>query len=194
EPGLAIVHATNSQELHDYWQKISAHWREFQAAGKIKGFSTPAALCPSPVWMERNREHLRVINFQSARDTLSQTLDAEGFSVEAFASAFKLLDDLQRVSDSSAPLPNWRKQLPQSSSWWFLIDRYFGRDPLLATGFVTTKLPVTSHEQSAELGRELPVAGVPMIISGWRYALADLQPWSHHQLLIISALMAIFDV
>jgi hypothetical protein len=52
EPVLAIVRATNSQELHDYWQKISAHWREFQAAGKIKGFSTPAALCPSPIWMD----------------------------------------------------------------------------------------------------------------------------------------------
>ena len=33
-----------------------------------------------------------------------------------------------------------------------------------------------------------------MILSGWSYALADLQPWSHHQLLIISALMAIFDI
>jgi predicted RND superfamily exporter protein len=33
-----------------------------------------------------------------------------------------------------------------------------------------------------------------MILSGWSYALADLLPWSHHQLLIISALMAIFDV
>jgi predicted RND superfamily exporter protein len=33
-----------------------------------------------------------------------------------------------------------------------------------------------------------------MILSGWSYALADLQPWSRHQLLIISALMAIFDV
>src|SRR3954454_23704252 len=48
EPVLAIVRATNSQELHDYWQNISAHWSEVQAAGKIKGFSTPAALCPSP--------------------------------------------------------------------------------------------------------------------------------------------------
>jgi len=44
------------------------------------------------------------------------------------------------------------------------------------------------------LERELGVAGVPMILSGWAYALADLQPWSHHQLLIISALMAIFDI
>jgi len=33
-----------------------------------------------------------------------------------------------------------------------------------------------------------------MMITGWSYTLADLQPWSHHQLLIISALMAIFDI
>jgi len=194
EPVLAIVRATNSQELHDYWQKIFAHWRELQAAGKIKGFSTPAALCPSPIWMERNREHLRWINFQKAHETLTETLEAEGFSVEAFAPAFALLDDLQRVADPSAPLPDWRTQLPESSSWWFLIDRYFGQDPLLTAGFVMTNEPVTTHEQSQELQRDLSVAGVPLILTGWTYVLADLQPWSHHQLLMISALMAIFDM
>jgi predicted RND superfamily exporter protein len=194
EPVLAIVRGADSQQLHDYWQKISAHWRELQTTGKIKGFSTPTALCPSPIWMGRNREHLRATNFQLARETLSQTLEVEGFSVEAFAPAFTLLDDLQRVSDPTVALPNWRKQLPQSSSWWFLIDRYFGRDPLLTTGFVTTNRPLTSHEQSQKFGRDLPVAGVPMILTGWTYALADLQPWSHHQLLMISALMAMFDL
>ncbi len=194
EPVLTIVRATNQQELHDYWQKISAHWRQFQSAGKIKGFSTPAALCISPNWMQANRRHLSTINFQAARETLEQTLDAEGFSGESFAPAFKLLDDLQHVADPNAPLPDWRTQLPQSSSWWFLIDRYFGRDPLLTTGFVTTNEPVSTHTQSEELKRNLPVPGVPMIISGWSYALADLLPWSHHQLLIISALMAIFDI
>src|SRR6266513_1847901 len=40
EPILAIIRATDQQELHDYWQKISAHWRQLQSAGKIKGFST----------------------------------------------------------------------------------------------------------------------------------------------------------
>jgi uncharacterized protein len=194
EPVLAIVRATNPQELHDYWQKISARWRQLQAAGKIKGFSTPAALCISPNWMETNRRHLNTINFQAARETLEQTLDAEGFSRDSFVPAFKLLDDLQHLTDPNVPLPDWRTQLPQSSSWWFLVDRYFGRDPLLTTGFVTTNQPVATHAQSEELGRDLPVAGAPMIISGWSYTLADLQPWSHHQLLIISALMAIFDV
>jgi len=194
EPVLAIVRATSPQELHDYWQKISARWRQLEGAGKINGFSTPAALCISPNWMQVNRRHLSTINFQSARETLEQTLDAEGFSRDSFAPAFTLLDDLQHLTDPNVPLPDWRTQLPESSSWWFLVDRYFGRDPLLTTGFVTTNQPVSTHAQSEELGRNLPVAGVPMIISGWSYALADLQPWSHHQLLIISALMAIFDL
>jgi uncharacterized protein len=194
EPVLAIVRATNPQELHDYWQKISAHWREFQAAGKIKGFSTPAALCPSPIWMKRNRDNLRSTNFQTARETLNETLEAEGFSVDAFAPAFALLDDLQRMADPSVPLPNWRSQLPKSSSWWFLIDRYFGHDPLLTTGFVMTNERLSTHEQSQELLRGLSVTGVPLILTGWTYVLADLRPWSHHQLLLISALMAMFDI
>ena len=194
EPILAIVRAVNPQELHDYWQKISARLRELQAAGKIKSFSTPAALCASPNWMRANRERLKAINFQATRETLDQTLDAEGFSRDSFAPAFTLLDDLQHFADSNVPLPDWRTQLPASSSWWFLVDRYFARDPLLTTGFVMTNQPVTTHAQSQELGNDLTVPGVPMIISGWSYALADLQPWSHHQLLIISALMAIFDV
>src|SRR5258705_7661860 len=194
EPILAIVRAVNPQELHDYWQKISARLRELQAAGKIKSFSTPAALCASPNWMRANQERLKAINFQAARETLDQTLDAEGFSRDSFAPAFTLLDDLQHFADSNVHLPDWRTQLPVSSSWWFLVDRYFARDPLLTTGFVMTNQPVTTHAQSQELGNDLTVPGVPMIISGWSYALADLQPWSHHQLLIISALMAIFDI
>jgi len=194
EPLLAIVRSANPQELHDYWQKIVAHWRELQAAGKIKGFSTPAALCLSPDWMKTNRRQLSAINFPAARETLDETLDAEGFSRDSFAPAFTLLDELQRLTDPNVPLPNWRGQLRKSSSWWFLVDRYFGHDPALTTGFVTTNQPILAHAQSKELERDLPVAGVPMILSGWSYALADLLPWSHHQLLIISALMAIFDI
>jgi uncharacterized protein len=194
EPVLAIVRAANPQELHDHWQKLVAHWRELQAAGKIKGFSTPAALCLSPDWMETNRRQLGTINFQAARETLEQTLDAEGFSRDSFAPAFTLLDDLQHLTDPNLPLPNWRDQLPKSSSWWFLVDRYFGHDPTLTTGFVTTNRPILAHAESKDLERDLSVAGVPMILSGWSYALADLLPWSRHQLLIISALMAIFDI
>ena len=194
EPVLAIVRAGNAQELHDAWQAVSAHWAELQKAGKLKGFSTPAALCLSPNWMEKNRETLGTVNFSETRTVLDQTLSAEGFSRESFEPAFKLLDDLAAAAQPNSPLPDWRKQLPKGSAWWFLVDRYFAKDPLLTTGFATTNVPVTTHAQQQELSRELPVAGVPMILSGWAYTLAELQPWSHHQLLMISALMALFDI
>ena len=194
EPVLAIVRAHDAQALHAAWQKISAHWGELQRAGEIKGFSTPAALCLSPDWMEKNRETIRNVNLLTARESLKQTLNEEGFAPDSFAPAFKLVDDLQSLAQPDAPLPDWRSQLPKSSSWWFLVDRYFAKDPLLTTGFATTNEPITTHAQGEKLGRDLPVADAPMILSGWAYALADLQPWSHRQLLIISALMALFDV
>ncbi len=194
EPVVAIVRASDQQRLHDDWQKIAAHWRDLQVAGKIKSFSTPAALCLSPNSMQKNREQLSTINFPAARETFEQTLAAEGFRRDSFAPAFTLLDSLQHLVDPTAPLPNWRDQLPKSSSWWFLVDRYFAHDPLLTMGFVTTNEPVSTHAQREDLGRNLLVAGIPMILTGWSYALADLLPWSHRQLLIISALMAFFDV
>jgi predicted RND superfamily exporter protein len=194
EPVLAIVRASAAQELHDDWQKIAAHWTDLQAADKIKSFSTPAALCLSPSKMQKNRGQLSAIDFQTARENLEQTLDTEGFSRDSFAPAFTLLDNLEHLIDPTVPLPNWRAELPKSSSWWFLVDRYFAQDPLLTTGYVTTNEAVRTHAQRQALGRDLPVPGIPMILSGWSYALADLLPWSHRQLLIISALMAIFDV
>src|SRR5437764_9518862 len=92
EPVVAIVRASDQQRLHDDWQKIAAHWRDLQVAGKIKSFSTPAALCLSPNSMQKNREQLSTINFPAAREIFEQTLDAEGFSRDSFAPAFTLLD------------------------------------------------------------------------------------------------------
>jgi predicted RND superfamily exporter protein len=194
EPVLAIVRAQNAQGLHDDWQKVSAHWAELQQAGKLKGFSTPGALCLSPNWMEKNRETLGKVDLQAAQRTLEQTLDAEGFSRDSFTPAFNLLNDLTAVSEPTAPLPDWRKELPKGAGWWFLVDRYFAKNPLLTSGFATPNAPVTKHAQQQELSRDLSVPDVPMILSGWSYALAEMQPWSRRQLLLISAVMALFDV
>ena len=194
EPVIGMVQAKDPQQLHDYWQKIAAHWTEVQAAGKIKGFSTPAALALSPARLQTNRERLRSANLSAARDALEAAIAAEGFSRETFDSAFTLLEQLQGAAYPSVQLPDWRTQLPPASSWWFLVDRYFAHDPLLATGFVTTNEPVATQEQKEMLHRELPVAGIPMVLSGWSFTLTDLVPWSQRQLILISALMAIFDV
>jgi uncharacterized protein len=193
EPVLAIVRAPDAQALHDDWRKLSAHWSELQRAGKITSFSTPAALTPSPLSIRRNREHLRTIDFASVRRTLEETLDAEGFSRSSFADGFRLLGELQSAADPNAPLPDWREKLPKSSSWWFLVDRFFAKDPLLTAGFVTTNEPVRTHAQHVMLRGELPVAGVPITFSGWSYTLANLLPWARRQLLIVSGAMAVFE-
>jgi len=193
EPVLVIVRAPDTQRLRDDWGKISAHWSELQVAGKIKTFSTPAALALSPTSIQYNRERLRAIDFQGVRRTLNETLDAEGFSSDSFSSAYKLLDDLQSVADPNAPLPNWRDKLPKSSSWWFLVDRYFAQDPLLTVGFVTSNQPIKRDAQYVALSRELPVPTVPMILSGWSYTLANLLPWAQRQLLIVTGAMAVFE-
>ncbi|MEY2507418.1 MAG: uncharacterized protein QOH01_1747 [Verrucomicrobiota bacterium] len=193
EPVIGMVKADNAQQLHDYWQKVEPRWRDLQVAGKIKGFSTPAALALSPRRLEVNREKLRAVDFPAAQQALEAALAAEGFSRETFESGFKLLDELKAAADPGTRLPDWRDILPQTSGWWFLIDRYFAHDPLLTTGFVTTTEPIATQEQKEMLHRELPVPGVPMILSGWSFTLTDLVPWSHRQLILISGLMALFD-
>ena len=192
EPVVAIVQARDAEQLHEDGRNC-ARIGGLLDAGRIKSFSTPAALSTSPSQMERNREKLRSIDFAAARESLETAIASEGFTREAFGSGFKLLDDLAKVPNPSAPLPDWRTMLRQSSSWWFLVDRYFAHDPLLSCGFVTPNEPLTTRAQKDALSRELPVEGVSAILSGWSFTLTDLIPWSHRQLMVISALMAIFD-
>lgn len=193
EPVIGMIQAENAQQLHDSWQKVEPHWARLQADGKIKSFSTPAALALSPQRLAINRQKLQALNFFTVREALETALAAEGFSRETFESGFKLLDELGTAADPAARLPDWRETLPQTSGWWFLIDRYFAHDPLLTTGFVTTNAPLATQEQKEMLRRELPVPGVPIVLSGWSFTLTDLVPWSHRQLILISGLMALFD-
>jgi predicted RND superfamily exporter protein len=193
EPVLGIIRAPDEETLHTWWEKVDTHWRELEKAGKIKNSSTPAALALSPKRMEANRRRLGAIDFVAARQALERSIAQEGFSRESFAPGFKLLDQLRAVAEGTTAIPNWHSELPPSSSWWFLIDRYFAHDPLLTVGFATTKEPVETHSQKEMLEQDLPVAGVPMMLSGWSFTLTDLIPWSHRQLILISALMAFFD-
>lgn len=193
EPALGIVRAPNEEELHDVWQKIETHWRSLQQSGQIKSFSTPAALALSPRLMEQNRQRLGAVDFAAARRALEEAIVREGFSRDTFAAGFALLDQLEAVARGVSAIPDWRKALPISSSWWFLVDRYFAHDPLLTVGFVTTNKPIETSAQKEMLEDTLPVAGVPMTLSGWSFTLTDLVPWSHRQLILISTLMALFD-
>ncbi len=67
-------------------------------AGKIKSFSTPAALALSPRLMEQNRQRLRAIDFAAARQALEEAIAREGFSRETFRCGFQLARSLEAVA------------------------------------------------------------------------------------------------
>src|SRR6185503_7037150 len=117
EPVIGMIKAESAQQLHDYWQKVEPRWAALQAAGKIKGYSTPAALALSPSRLDANRQKLTALNFPAAREALESAVAAEGFSHETFESGFKLLDELKAAADPAARLPDWRDLLPQTSGW-----------------------------------------------------------------------------
>src|ERR1051325_10671421 len=119
EPVIGMIKAENAQQRHDYLQKVEPRWAALQAAGKIKGYSTPAALALSPRRLEVNRQKLAALNFSATREALESSLAAEGFSRETFESGFKLLDELKAAADQASHLPDWRDVLPQTSGWWF---------------------------------------------------------------------------
>src|SRR3954451_11955285 len=99
EPVIGMIKAENAEQLHDYWQKVELRWAALQASGKVKGFSTPAALALAPQRLELNRQKLQTINFPAVRDAVENALTAEGFSRETFESGFKLLDELKAAAD-----------------------------------------------------------------------------------------------
>src|SRR5256714_10606685 len=129
EPVIGMIKAENAQQLHDYWRKVEPGWPALRAAGKIKGFPTPAALALSPQRLENNRQKLQSLNFPAARDALQAALTNEGFSAETFESGFKLLDDLKAAADPATRLPDWRETLPQTSGWGVLIGPHFAPQP-----------------------------------------------------------------
>ena len=97
----------DAQQLHDYWQKVEPRWAELQAAGKIKGFSTPAALALSPQRLQTNRPKLQARwIFAAAREALEGAIAAEGFSRETFESGLQT----SRSIASAPPTPRRRSR------------------------------------------------------------------------------------
>ena len=117
------------------------------------------------------------------------------FNAEAFA--FRLRDCSTSFRRPAAPdykIPSWRTQLPPGIRLVVpgrtLLSRRI-RSPQPVSSPPTH--PVATQEQRMSSRTNLPVAGIPITLSGWSYTLTDLVPWSHRQLLLISALMAVFD-
>lgn len=195
EPLLVLVSAQNPEEFHDAWAGLQAKWAQLAEAHEIKGARALGAFALSPKRMQENLTQLAAVDLGAARETLQKTLQTEGFNAndESFQNSFALIDALQTARQST-PISDWRKMLPQSSSWWFMLDQFFAKNALLGAAYITPNSRIRGNAEKESLREKLTQPGVTMHITGWTYVLADLIPWAKGRLALLSAAMIVFNV
>ncbi|MCX6976709.1 MAG: MMPL family transporter, partial [Verrucomicrobia bacterium] len=193
EPLILLVNASTPEELHSRWSTLQSTFNQLVANKKIKGVASPTAFAVSPKQIERNASQLAQINWTASRQALTQALQLQGFSPNSFQSAFDLLDSLQSIATGNRAPLHWRSALPESSTWWFVLDRFFSQDPLLCAAYLTPNHTLSSFAEKEEIRLALESPKIPIQISGWSYTLQDLVPWSKSKMIELSAFMILFN-
>ena len=194
EPVIVLLRSSDPEQFHDGWTKLQATWTQLVADKKIRSAASPAALAVSPTRLAANAARLQSIDFAASRTALTKTIAAEGLNADAFQPAFALLDALQAIARGDRTSLDWHRTLPADSSWWFVLDRFFSRDPNLAAAYLTPNHTLATFAEKEQLRTEIEAAQVPVQISGWSYTLQDLVPWAKGKLTELSAIMILFNV
>jgi predicted RND superfamily exporter protein len=194
EPVILLLRAAGPEEFHAGWARLQKAFGELVAAKRIRSAASPSALATSPARVEENAAKLGKIDLDAARTALAATLDREGLSADSFQAAFALIDALRAVARGDRAPLDWRRALPSQSSWWFVLDRFFSRDPNLGAAYVTPLKTLTTFAEKERLRADIEAAKVPVQISGWSYTLQDLVPWARGKLVELSAIMILFNL
>jgi predicted RND superfamily exporter protein len=188
DPVTILVNAKDQQEFHDRWKRLSDRLEQARKDGLLKYVSTPLALALSPETVRENRAYLKQIDLSSVAATVRESLDKNGFEVESFKGIFDLLDKLKQ-EQSATELPAWSKLFPAKSSWWFLIDRYFGNKPTSAVGYARSVAQIQSQQDHQKIADLIHGADPQAIITGWSYTLWDLIPWAKGELVSFTTIV-----
>jgi hypothetical protein len=201
ESVLALVQATNAESLAAAWDKAHAAWQKLTPDGTRGGspvvlasISTPAGLATSPERMKINASKLASIDFKQALAAFDGALAANEFTPAQFADTRGLIEALAEASAGHLDVVEWRRNLPETSAWWFLIDGFLSRDHPIGIARLKPAQAVQSAEQAASLRRALAVPGVEVGLSGWAFTLAELGHWSERKMASLSALMVLVNI
>ena len=194
EPVLAIVEAPDGEEFHHRWNALHTAWTKLVADGRLKSVNSPAAFALSPERTRANAARLASVDLAASRGALTAAIEREGFSADSFQSAFAFLDTLATVSRGDLDVLDWRKNLPENSAWWFVIDRFLGRAPNVGVAYVSPTKKIASVADKERFRELVAVPGVEVHLSGWTYALQDLVPWAKDKLVVLTVTMLCLNV
>ena len=194
---LAVITAADDEALAAAWQKAHAAWtkltpRDQDASNTpplLASIATPAGLATSPARMKANAARLATVDFAKLTAAFDSTLAASDFAPEQFAGTRGLLGALNEVAQGHLDVVAWKRTLPATSAWWFLIDGFLSRENPIGIAHIKPAVNIDTEEQAAALRSALAVPGVEVGLSGWGYTLAELGPWSERKMVRLSALM-----
>ena len=190
DPVTILIDAKDPQEFHDRWERLTERLNQAQKDGVLKYVSTPLSLALSPRRFTENRDFLRTIDFARIESAFTASLQRNGFDLDAFKNAYQLLHELE-AQKSENGLPSWPTLFPQSSSWWFFIERYFADKPTEAVGFVKPAQPIKTENDQKQLGALIHGTDPQAIVTGWTFTLFDLVPWARSELISFTAGVAV---
>jgi predicted RND superfamily exporter protein len=188
EPITLLVDASDAETLHQRWEQLDRHLQSLVERRVLQSYSSPAGLMLSPSRMAKHQAMLREqVNLDESRRAFEAALQETGFKAESFAAALTLFDQLKSTLNTAPSQLDLTSALPQSSAWWFLLDRYFATRPLLAAAYLKPTVSVQTIDEKMALETELRACGVPMKITGWSYTMIGLIPWAKSELTLFSA-------
>jgi len=193
---LVLLETGSAAQTHDGWTKLQTAWAKLVERGELKQTSILAgALVLSPANVEANAATLaRDVDVPAARAALAAALaEAEA---QPMPGASALLDAFAAIAAGDRARLDWRQRLPANSTWWFLVDHFFGTDPNITAGFVRPAEKITTFEQKERLRKLLAesTGDVPYHLSGWNYTLQDLVRWAKGKMVELSVIMIAFNI
>ena len=202
ETVLAVIRAPDAEGLSSAWQKAHAAWSKLTPGGDssakvtplLGSIATPAGLATSPARMKANAARLAAVDFPKATQAFDSTLTASDFAPEQFAAARGLLGALAEAAHGRENITDWKRNLPESSAWWFLIDGFLSREHPIGMARITPSANIETSEQAAHLRTALAVPSIEVGLAGWGYTLAELGPWSQHKMVQLTVLMVGFNI
>jgi len=190
DPIRVLVTPRNQQEAYERWQRLDDAFKAGLKSGYLKFAATPAAFTLNPQRIDENRTILKTVDFNQVKQNVRDTLEKNGFAVDAFQSVFVLLDKMQAEQTASG-LPDWTKIFPEKSGWWFLINTFFSEDQRTEAGMLRTGQPIRSSEDQVKLSEFIHQADPQAIITGWQYTLWDLIPWAKGELVTFTTVVGL---
>ena len=190
DPVRVFVTPRSQQEAYERWHRLDDVFQAGLKSGYLKFAATPAAFTLNPQRIDENRTILKTVDFNQVKQNVRDTLEKNGFAVDAFQSVFVLLDKMQAEQTASG-LPDWKTIFPEKSSWWFLINTFFSEDQRTEAGMLRTAQPIRSSEDQVKLSEFIHQADPQAIITGWQYTLWDLIPWAKSELVTFTTVVGL---